>query len=104
MFFCGMATLLIRQSVSVLSRRRAYISVCSRPVPIAVEDCETAAAELRSAQPSSGGVAEPPVELCHCVCSKLLVLDRKVFPIAAYLAAAHFERFGIAHITWVQDV
>ncbi len=46
-------------------RRRAYRSVCSRPVPIAIEDFETAAAELRDAQPSSGGVAESPVELGH---------------------------------------
>src|SRR5215831_1480962 len=84
--------------------RCAYQWVCCRPVPIAVKEFKTAAAAPGGCPASSGDIAKLPVELSHCVCGKLLVLGRKVLPIAAYLPAAHLERFGITHIARMQDV
>src|SRR5438128_1219786 len=49
-------------------------------------------------------IAKPRVEFGQRVRSVLLILNGKILPVAAYLAAAHLERFGIAHITRVQDV
>src|SRR5947209_8314936 len=48
-------------------------------------------------------IAKPRIEFSQRVCSVLLILNRKIFPVAAYLAAAHLERFGIAHVARVQD-
>jgi hypothetical protein len=104
MFFGGMPTLLTRPGGFRPFPTTCYRSVSSRPVPIAIEDCETVAAELRRCQPGSGSIAEPPVEFCHCSCGTLLVLGRKVLAIAAYLPAAHLERFGIAHIARMENV
>ena len=53
---------------------------------------------------ASGIVAESAIELHQCVRRKFLILKRKVFAISSYFAAAHLERFGVAHIPWVQDV
>src|SRR4029077_7938755 len=52
----------------------------------------------------SARIAESAIELSHCVCSKLLVLGRKVLTIAAYLPATHFERLWIAHIARMKNV
>src|SRR5215469_12728005 len=53
---------------------------------------------------SSGAIAKSLVELSHCGCGKLLVAGRQVLAIAAYLSAAHLERFWIAHIARMQNV
>ncbi len=53
---------------------------------------------------TSGAVSESAIELHQCIRRKFLILNRKVFAIPAYFAASHLERFGVAHITWVQDV
>src|SRR5438552_4885282 len=53
---------------------------------------------------SSETITKPRIEFGQRVCSVLLILNRKIFLVAAYLAAAHLERFGIAHIARMQDI
>jgi hypothetical protein len=52
----------------------------------------------------SEAIAKPRIELRQRVCSVLLILNRKIFPVAAYLAAAPLKRFWIANIARMQDV
>jgi len=49
---------------------------------------------------ASGVVAESGIELHQCIRCIFLILNGKIFPVAAYFAASHLERFGVAHITW----
>ena len=58
----------------------------------------------RPAADASEVVAEPRIEFGQRVYSVSLVLDRKIFSEPAYLAAAHFKRFWVAHITRMQNV
>src|SRR5439155_3368472 len=64
---------------------------------------------LSRVQPAMAGsrgsetIAKPRIEFSQRVCSVLLILNRKIFPVAAYLAATHLERFGIANVARVQD-
>src|SRR5215813_9627931 len=49
-------------------------------------------------------IAKQRIELGQRVCSVFLILNGEIFAVAAYFTTSHLERFGIAHITWVQDV
>src|SRR5262245_57102246 len=49
-------------------------------------------------------ITESAIEFCYCSCGKLLVVGRQILAIAAYLSAAHLERFWIAHIARLQNV
>ena len=53
---------------------------------------------------ASGIVTESAIEIHQCIRRIFLILKRKVFAISSYFAAAHLERFGVAHISWVEDV
>ena len=53
---------------------------------------------------SSETIAKPRIEFGQRVCSVLLLLNREIFPVAAYFAAAHLERFWIANIARMQNV
>ena len=53
---------------------------------------------------ASGVVAELGIELRQFIRRVFLILKREIFAIPAHFAAAHLERFRIAHITWMQDI
>jgi len=48
-------------------------------------------------------IAKARIEFGRCVCCVLLTLGT-IFSVAAYLFAAHLERFGIANIAQIQDI
>ena len=73
-------------------------------MPVAVKSPKLPLKNATAAPTSSGDIAEPPIELPDSVRCKLLVLGRKILAIAAYLPAAHLERFWIAHIARMQNV
>src|SRR5438094_419554 len=52
---------------------------------------------------SSETIAKPRIEFGQCVPSVLLILNGKIFPVAAHLSAAHLERFRIAHVARMED-
>src|SRR5206468_1904335 len=64
---------------------------------------------LSRVQPAMAGsrgsetIAKPRIEFGQCVRSVLLILNGKIFPVAAHLSAAHLERFRIAHVARMQD-